>query len=284
LTTCMDTVISNEGDLPGCAFVRGILPEEVRKRLAVLLLLLREKDQQLYSHCRRVQHVASRFAQALDLPKDEAAAIELGALFHDIGKTALLELSVLQKASSLTRREFEVIKQHPAAGALLLDQALVPRSVARVVSHHHERWDGLGYPCGLRGEAIPLGARLVAIADAFEAMTYQRSYQRTRTHAQALAELKRCAGTQFDPVLVQYFCSSLASEMMPLVRDEAIPNKKSLAPESYQLELGYAIADADDTLGQHLCPQAAAMNQAFDDAWMRQACEMRTRLAQRDAT
>ncbi len=215
MTTSMYTVISSDEELPGCVYESERLPEEVSKQFAALLLLMWEKDQQLYSHYRRVQHVASRFAQALDLPKDEAAAIELGALFHDIGKICLHQ-EVLQKVSSLTQREFEEIKQHPAAGALLLNQARVPRNMALVVYHHHERWDGAGYPSGLRGEAVPLGARLVAIADAFEAMTSHRPYQRTRTHAQALAELHRCAGTQFDPALLQCFCAGLETGMTTL--------------------------------------------------------------------
>jgi cyclic di-GMP phosphodiesterase len=213
MTTCMDAVISSERELPWCVYES--LPEEVRKQLAALLLLMREKDQQLCTHSRRVQHFASRFAQALDLPKAEVAAIELGALFHDIGKIAL-HGKVIQKASSLAHREFEEIKQHPAYGALLLNHARVPRKVALVVYHHHERWNGGGYPSGLRGEAVPLGARLVAIADAFEAMTSHRPYQTKRTYEQALVELHRCAGTQFDPALVQFFSSSLETRMTRL--------------------------------------------------------------------
>lgn len=130
------------------------------------------------------------------------------ALLHDIGKLAI-PTSMLQKASRLTQEECMHIKRHPAYGAVILGQMGMPSQVAHVVSHHHEHWDGRGYPAGLQGEAIPLGARIIAIADAFEAMTSLRPYQAPRPSIQALEELRRCAGTQFDPVLVDRFYSSL---------------------------------------------------------------------------
>ena len=105
------------------------------------------------------------------------------------------------------------IKRHPAYGAELLRQMRMPSQVTHVVSHHHEHWDGGGYPAGLQGEAIPLGARIVAIADAFEVMTSHRPYQAPRPPIQALEELRRCAGIQFDPVLVDRFCSSLETDL-----------------------------------------------------------------------
>jgi putative nucleotidyltransferase with HDIG domain len=184
-------------------------PERAYPRpLATLILTLKMKERQLYMHSWRVQQLTHLFTQALNLSDEQAQGIELAALFHDIGKIALPD-ALLQKATCLTREEFETIKKHPVHGALLLSNLGMPENVAEVVHHHHEHWDGGGYPSGLRGEAIPLGARLIAIADAFEAMTTGRTYQARRTPRQALEELRRCAGTQFDPLLVDLFCTKL---------------------------------------------------------------------------
>lgn len=105
------------------------------------------------------------------------------------------------------------IKRHPAYGAVILRQMGMPSQVTHIVSHHHEHWDGGGYPAGLQREAIPLGARIVAIANAFEVMTSHRPYQAPRPPIQALEELRRCAGTQFDPVLVDRFCSIMGADL-----------------------------------------------------------------------
>jgi HD-GYP domain-containing protein (c-di-GMP phosphodiesterase class II) len=147
----------------------------------------------------------------MNLPKDERVTIGLGALFHDIGKICI-EDALLHKVESLTSSEFEVIKEHPAHGALILGHFRMLKNVAPMVYHHHERWDGKGYPAGLQGEAIPLGARIVALADAFEVMTSRRVYQVTRTPAEALEELYLCAGTQFDPHLVEWFSTLVADK------------------------------------------------------------------------
>jgi HD-GYP domain-containing protein (c-di-GMP phosphodiesterase class II) len=120
---------------------------------------------------------------------------------------------VLQKASQLTHEEFAHIKQHPAYGVLMLEQMGMLNQVKCIVYHHHEHWDGSGYPRGLQGEAIPIGACIVAIADAFEVMISCRLYQAPRTPTRALEELRRCAGTQFDPVLVERFCTSLEADL-----------------------------------------------------------------------
>ncbi len=104
------------------------------------------------------------------------------------------------------------MKQHPAYGAMLLRQIGASKEVVALVYHHHERWDGHGYPTGLQGKAIPPGARIISIADAFDAMTASRPYSARRTEEQALAELRRCAGTQFDPTLTDLFCRGMQSK------------------------------------------------------------------------
>jgi HD-GYP domain-containing protein (c-di-GMP phosphodiesterase class II) len=139
--------------------------------------------------------------------------IGLAAFFHDIGKTAINN-TVLHKPSRLTRQEFEVVKGHTAYGAKILSQFSMLKNVVPSVYYHHERWDGRGYPDGIRGNAIPLGARVVAIVDAFDAMTSDRNYQQRRTASEALEELRRCAGTQFDAQLANFFCNSLERTLL----------------------------------------------------------------------
>ncbi len=169
-----------------------------------LLRALREYDSQLYHHSLRVYLLTTPLLQALKLPAYESVLIELAALFHDIGKLGL-PTQLLHKATALTAEEFALIRTHCLKGALLLSRLQAPQALVRIVYHHHERWDGHGYPTGLAGEAIPLGARLIAICDAFAVMTSGRSYQAPRTPRQALIELHHHAGTQFDPLLVELF-------------------------------------------------------------------------------
>jgi putative nucleotidyltransferase with HDIG domain len=195
------------------------LEQEFFENLSVLALTLWAKDQQLYQHCNRVRRIAHFLTQALKLPQAEGITIELAGLFHDIGKIAIHN-DLLQKPTCLTSEEFQDVKGHAARGAEILGHIKMLSKVVPMVRHHHERWDGHGYPSGLRCEAIPFGARILAIADAFEVMTSHRAYLTTCTPAQALEELRRCAGTQFDPVLVDRFCSSM---------EDAFPNKNHLA-------------------------------------------------------
>ncbi len=188
------------------------LEQDFFEALSVLTLTLRAKDPQLFEHCCRIQRITHFLTQALKLPQAEGVTIELAGLFHDIGKIGIHN-DVLQKPSSLTSQEFQDVKEHATRGAEILGRIEILNKVVPMVLHHHERWDGCGYPSGLRGEAIPFGARIVAIADAFEVMTSHRPYLITRTPSQALEELRRCAGTQFDPVLVDRFCTSLEDDL-----------------------------------------------------------------------
>ncbi len=184
------------------------LEQESFEELSVLTLTLWAKDQQLYQHSYRVHYITHVLAQALKLPQTEAITIEVAGMFHDIGKIGIHN-DILQKPSFLTSQELEDVRGHATRGAEILGRIKMLNNVVPMVHHHHERWDGHGYPSGLRSEAIPFGARIVAIADAFEVMTSHRAYLTTRTPAQALEELRRCAGTQFDPVLVDRFCTAM---------------------------------------------------------------------------
>ncbi len=181
------------------------LREEFSEIFSSLVPILKARDPELYRHSSRVHSLALSFSTTtLQFSEAESLKIGLAAFFHDVGKLQI-DIALLQKASGLTRQEYEIIKNHPAYGADILSQFKLIQNVIPSLYHHHERLDGKGYPDGLRGKAIPIGAKIIAIADAFEVMTSQRSYQKSRTPGQAIEELYAHAGTQFDAELVELF-------------------------------------------------------------------------------
>jgi len=165
--------------------------------------LLEVRDMYTYGHSRRVARHAQTIARALHLPPEQVERIRRAALVHDIGKI-YTPREILDKPARLTDEEFAIVKRHPADGADLLAHLGEPEVVA-IVRHHHERLDGGGYPDGLRGTEIPLGARIIAVADTFDALTSTRSYRRSTSHKQALAILAAEAGTQLDAGAVAAF-------------------------------------------------------------------------------
>ena len=187
--------------------------QDCSNELALLELILKANDLESYKHSLRVKVLTHNFLRILDLPQNVAAVIEAAAFLHDLGKIAIDD-TLLHKSTPLSIEEFDVIKKHPALGAMILSQFKAMHPVMPLVYYHHERWDGTGYPIGLLREDIPLGARILAIADAYDAMTSQRPYRQPRTHAETLAEISAHAGTQFDPLLAGQFCNSV--ELWPL--------------------------------------------------------------------
>jgi diguanylate cyclase (GGDEF)-like protein len=149
--------------------------------------------------------IVAAMARSLDLPENEVDRIRLAALLHDVGKVGVPE-DILEKPGALSSAEWRSVVQHPRIGQVILEQAAALKDAVPIILHHHERYSGRGYPFGLRGSDIPLGARIVAIADAYDAMTNDRPYQRAMSHEDAIAELRHHAGTQFDPELVGLFC------------------------------------------------------------------------------
>ena len=168
------------------------------------------KDTYTHGHCRRVSHYARLVASRMDLPERDVKLACLAALLHDIGKIGVSD-TLLNKPGSLLPEERTIIQQHARLGHDLLEGLPGLDEVAGAVLWHHEWYDGSGYPDGLAGEAIPQVARIVGVVDAYCAMIDKRSYKPSRTADEACAELKRCAGTQFDPQVVDAAVGVLAT-------------------------------------------------------------------------
>jgi two-component system cell cycle response regulator len=174
----------------------------------VLLRALVERDPDLVDHSTDVAALAEAVARAFGLSPAEAIDVRHAAELHDVGKVAIPD-AILRKPGRLDDVEWAFIRQHTLIGERILGAAPALARVAPLVRSTHERWDGLGYPDGLAGTDIPLGARIVAVADAYDAMVSERPYAAARSHACALYELRRCAGSQFDPDVVEAYCAEL---------------------------------------------------------------------------
>ncbi len=168
------------------------------------------RDTYTGSHSERVSELAARIATRLGLSPEQIELTRLAGSLHDLGKLAIPE-EILRKPGELTDSERLVLERHPQIGFRMLDSLGVD-PVADVVLHHHERWDGAGYPNGLRSDSIPLGARIIFVADAYDAMISDRVYRPRRSAGEALEELRRCAGTQFDPGIVAAFATEMDLE------------------------------------------------------------------------
>ena len=162
------------------------------------------KDTYTRGHSERVAEYGTLVAQRMGLSEEECLALELAAYLHDIGKIGIPE-GILRKPGRLDDEEFAVMKSHPIVGATILTPVEFPWPIMPVVRHHHEHFDGRGYPAGLKGNEIPLLARILTVADSFEAMVSDRPYRSGRAHRDALDEILRCSGSQFDPAVVDVF-------------------------------------------------------------------------------
>ena len=184
--------------------------------LAQLSAAIEARDPYARGHASRVTVFAQAMARRIGLDKERLSVLRLGALLHDVGKLTVPP-AVLLKTGPLTEVEFIQVQRHPAAGVRMLRSLGAPREILPSVLHHHERWDGTGYPRGRAGERIPLEARILAVADSFDAMTSTRPYRAPRQASDALDELRRCAGTQFDPDLVGVFAAAWAEGELDLL-------------------------------------------------------------------
>jgi len=170
---------------------------------------LESKDFYTRHHSDRTVVHAELTGRQLGLSPQERLHVRYAAILHDIGKIGIPEV-ILNKPARLTEEEYELMKRHPIIGAAIVEHVAFLRPVIPLIRHDHERWDGCGYPDGLSGEAIPLGARIIAVVDAYDAMAIDRIYRKAPGHEFALRELRRCAGTQFDPAVVEAFISVAA--------------------------------------------------------------------------
>lgn len=200
--------VSLRGKHAGCLRDLGeaqrALQETVTQIIAALVAAIEMTDGYTYGHSLRDAAYAAALADEMGLPPQQVENIRRGALLHDIGKVFVSE-RILRKSDELTDEEFESVRKHSALGAGVLSKVQALKDVARIVRHHHERFDGSGYPDGLADDRIPLGARVVAVVDAFGAMTTDRPYRKTMSVEEAVAELERHAGDQFDPRVVEAF-------------------------------------------------------------------------------
>jgi two-component system, cell cycle response regulator len=182
-----------------------------RQSRDVLLRTLSERRPDLHLRLRDIGELALAVGRELQMGPEGLDEVARAAELHDVGKIAVPD-AILDKPGPLDPVEWSFMRRHPLIGERILLEAPALRPVARLVRSSHERWDGGGYPDGLRGDEIPLGARVVAICDAFDAMTTERPYRHPVAEEEALLELRRCAGTQFDPMVVEAFCKVIARE------------------------------------------------------------------------
>lgn len=193
------------------------LSELFYKTIKSIAHALDAKDQYTHGHSLRVTLYSMALAKKLNLPDNLLEEIETTGLLHDIGKIAIPE-KILLKPGKLTDEEFEIIKKHPEFGEHLINGIGKLKLISNWLKYHHERYDGKGYPEGLKGEDIPISSRIIAIADTYDAMTSTRSYRPALSHEEAIGEIQRCAGTQFDPKLAEIFIS--ISEEIAMIKQD----------------------------------------------------------------
>jgi response regulator RpfG family c-di-GMP phosphodiesterase len=180
------------------------LEEAYRSTLKALTAALDKRDSETSGHSERVVNFSLRLGREMGLSQEQLTSLEFGSLLHDIGKIGVPD-AILRKPAALDEAEWFEMRKHPTHGQQILSGVKFLEGAARVVAQHHERWDGTGYPVGLRGEQIDLNARIFSVADTYDAITSDRVYRRGRSYGAAVAELEEWAGRQFDPEVVEAF-------------------------------------------------------------------------------
>ena len=205
--------------------------------IEALAVAIDAKDQTPPWHIRRVQLYAGALARAMYMPDQEVQGVKTAALLHDIGKLAVPE-HILSKRGSLTPEEFQKIRAHPKTGADIISAVPFPYPVAPLILSHHERWDGKGYPSGLAGEDIPLGGRILAVVDCFDALVAERPYHKAMSFDAAVSLLQQEAGKAFDPVLVEKFV-----ELLPSLQEQVATLERPVASPAADLEVPSAVPE-----------------------------------------
>jgi diguanylate cyclase (GGDEF)-like protein/putative nucleotidyltransferase with HDIG domain len=192
------------------------LPQAVLDTVTSLAFAIDAKDHYTQGHSQKVSAYAALIAEAMEMNDAEIEEIRLGAVLHDIGKVGIPE-QILNKSGPLNPEEWETMKSHVVFGAKILEPLKPLARIREMVHHHHEYFDGSGYPHALRAENIPLGARIIAVADAYDTITSDRTYKKGRTAVDALAELERCANAQFDARIVEIFVRVMRQQANPII-------------------------------------------------------------------
>jgi response regulator RpfG family c-di-GMP phosphodiesterase len=203
------------------------LGDAYRTTLKALTAALETRDSETHGHSERVVNFSLRLGQELGLSAEQMRSLEFGSLLHDIGKIGVPD-AILRKPAKLTEEEWVRMREHPLHGQRILRGIEFLEGAAKVVAQHHERWDGSGYPLGLRGAQIDLNARIFAVADAFDAITSDRVYRAGRSYEAALAELDEHAGRQFDPRVVEAF-RRVPAEEWDEIRRRSLAARERLA-------------------------------------------------------
>jgi len=177
-----------------------------RMTLSAVIKALEKRELEADGHSERLVTFSLRLGHEIGLGREQLRDLELGTLLHDIGKISISD-DIVKKPDELNVAEWESMKRHPIFGHEIIEGIPFLEGAARIVAEHHECWDGSGYPFGLRGEEIAIGARVLAVIDAFDAMISERTYRSRRSYEEATDELMRSAGTQFDPLIVDGFCN-----------------------------------------------------------------------------
>jgi diguanylate cyclase (GGDEF)-like protein/putative nucleotidyltransferase with HDIG domain len=192
------------------------LPQAVLDTVTSLAFAIDAKDHYTQGHSQKVSAYAALIAEALEMNDAEIEEIRLGGVLHDIGKVGIPE-TILNKSGPLNPDEWETMKSHVVFGAKILDPLTPLARIREMVLHHHEFFDGSGYPDALSGHSIPLGARVIAVADAYDTITSDRTYKKGRSSAEALSELERCANAQFDGAIVELFVRTMRQLPNPII-------------------------------------------------------------------
>lgn len=191
-----------------------ITVNDLHEIVNALAAALDAKSSCMCGHSERVAEISLLLAKRLELSSDEQERIHIGAHLHDIGKIGIPD-AILNKPGRLTESEYMNIRKHPEIGSNIIRKIKVFQPVVDIVRHHHERYDGKGYPDGLSGQEISLGARIVSVADAFDAMTSMRAYRPTITLNDAVNEMRRCRGSQFDPEIADVLIDMVYKKELP---------------------------------------------------------------------
>ena len=199
-------------DYAASAIQRAILHERLEETFLETIIALANavdaRDSYTGDHSQRMAELSTQIGQLMDLPPDQIEALQWASILHDIGKIGVPD-EILNKKGSLTKKEWGIMKEHPVIGAQIVAPIKYLAPVSPIIRAHHEKFDGTGYPYGMEGFDIPLGARILAVVDAYTAIRDKRIYSKAHSHEEAVAELRRASGTQFDPEIVDIFCKTI---------------------------------------------------------------------------